>query len=335
MMVSQNKMSFAQISDTAPKAQLIDVHHHFVSSTYKADASARGVAVPGSDWTPEMSLAEMNKSGVAMAMLSQPGQLSGDVQAIRKLARETNEFGARVVRDHPGRFGLFASLPLPDVEGSLKEIEYTLDTLGADGISLLTSYADKRPGDPAFAPVFQELNRRKAVVHFHPTSPSCCSGLIPSVADPVIEWPHDTTRAVVSLLVTGTMLNCREIRFIFSQAGGTLPMLAGRISLASRISNANASKSTINQYMPANFAPQGVEFELQRLYYDIAASTSPAAMAALLKLIPTSQILFGSDFPFVPISSTSLGLTELALPASATAAIQHGNAMNLFRRLNL
>jgi predicted TIM-barrel fold metal-dependent hydrolase len=93
MMVSQNKMSFAQISDTAPKAQLIDVHHHFVSSTYKADASARGVAVPGSDWTPEMSLAEMNKSGVAMAMLSQPGQLSGDVQAIRKLARERMNLG--------------------------------------------------------------------------------------------------------------------------------------------------------------------------------------------------------------------------------------------------
>jgi predicted TIM-barrel fold metal-dependent hydrolase len=114
------------------------------------------------------------------------------------------------------------------------------------------------------------------------------------------------------------MLNCREIRFIFSQAGGTLPMLAGRISLASRISNANASKSTINQYMPANFAPQGVEFELQRLYYDIAASTSPAAMAALLKLIPTSQILFGSDFPFCPSFFDEPGINRIGV-----AGIRH------------
>ena len=231
MMVSQNKLSFAQISDTAPKVQLIDVHHHFVSSAYKADASARGVPVPGSDWTPEMSLAEMNKSGVAMAMLSQPGQLSGNVQAIRKLARETNEFGARVVRDHPGRFGLFASLPLPDVEGSLKEIEYTLETLGADGISLLTSYADKRPGDPAFAPVFQELNRRKAVVHFHPTSPSCCSGLIPSVKDPVIEWPHDTTRRCGELAGDRNDVELSRDPFYFL-AGGRYPSNACRPHLS-------------------------------------------------------------------------------------------------------
>jgi predicted TIM-barrel fold metal-dependent hydrolase len=275
-------------------------------------------------WTPKNSLAEMDQNGVATAIISisTPGVWFGDAQAGRTLARKCNEYSARLVGDHPGRFGFFAAVPLPDTEGSLAEVAYAFDVLKADGIGLMTSYGDKWPGDPAYAPVFEELNRRKAVVYIHPTGPDCCRELIPRVPYVMTELPHDTTRAVTSLLFSGSFGRFRHIRFIFSHAGGTLPMVASRIAR-----QASAVKEL------AEKVPQGVEYELRRLHYEIAGSANRPAMSALMSLVPVSQIMFGSDYPWGRISANVGGLTGLGLSAAELLGIERENAIALFPRL--
>ncbi|HLQ27551.1 MAG TPA: amidohydrolase family protein [Acidiferrobacterales bacterium] len=321
----------AQTPAAGAKPRLIDVHHHIMPPVYMAEARERvlaqvqGILPPAvAEWTPQKALAEMDKNGIATAIVSitSPGIWFGDVQAARSLARKCNDYAAQLIKDYPGRFGLFASVPLPDTEGSLREIEYALEVLKADGIGLMTSYGDKWPGDPAFAPVFDELNRRKAVVYFHPTAPICCQNLMAYVPQTLTEFPHDTTRAVTSLLFSGSLARLRDIRFIFSHAGGTVPMLAGRIARLSGTRKDLAEK-----------VPNGVENELKRLHYEIANSANPSAIAALTKLVPTSQIMFGSDYPFVPIGATAVGMTKLGLSAADLQAIERDNAIALLPRL--
>ena len=214
----------------------IDVHHHILPPDYVAtvgDDRIGPLILAGRtpEWTPAMSVEAMDRNGIATAVtsISAPGLWFGDNEESVRLARLCNEYAASIRRDHPGRFGVFASLPLPDVDASLAEIEYALDTLGADGIGLLTSYGDRYPGDPAFAPVFDELDRRGAAVYFHPTN-APCSQCLPEIPAATLDFPFDTTRAVVSLLYSGTFARCRDIRFIFSHAGGTVPFLAERIA---------------------------------------------------------------------------------------------------------
>jgi len=142
-------------------------------------------------WTPEQAIAAMDKHSVATAVLSLtfPGVWFGDPQAAARTARRVNEYAADLARSHPGRFGRFAAIPLPDTEGGLREIEYVLGVLKADGIGLLTSYDDKWLGHAAYYAVLEELNRRKAVVFVHPTTPLCCRTLLPDLAPVVAEIP--------------------------------------------------------------------------------------------------------------------------------------------------
>ena len=135
------------------------------------------------EWTPAGVLDHMDKTGIATAILSMSpwGPRFKDADAGARSGADCNDYAAQMVRDHPGRFGLFAAMPLPDIDGALHEIAYALDTLKADGIGLMTSYGDKWPGDPDFAPVLEELNRRKAVVYFHPNTPQCCGNLVPGI----------------------------------------------------------------------------------------------------------------------------------------------------------
>jgi predicted TIM-barrel fold metal-dependent hydrolase len=327
----------AQTPPRGTKPRLIDLHHHIMPPDYLAEVRDMTIAswrlagrqesyLPARvlEWSPQNTLAEMDKNGVATSIvsISAPGIWFGNAQAARTLARNINEYGARLIRDYPGRFGLFATAPLPDTEGSLREIAYALDVLKADGIGLMTSYGDKWPGDPAYIPVFEELNRRKAVVYFHPSGPNCCRDLIPNVPYVLTELPHDTTRAITSLLFSGIFRRFSEIRFIFSHAGGTVPMLADRISQYSA-----QMKDLADQ------TPSGIEYELKRLYYEIASSANPAAMAALMKVVNTSHILFGSDYPYVPISHTADGITHLGLSGADLQAIGRDNAITLLPRL--
>src|SRR5262249_37217085 len=210
-----------------------DVHHHFLPKFHVDAMTAPGRRAGGAPpaWSPAASLEEMDKSGIATAVLSiaQPGVWYGDnVEEARRLARELNEYGAKLVADHKGRFGLFAVIAPPDAQGSLKEIAYALDTLKADGIGLLTSYQDKYLGDPSFAPVYEELNRRRALVYVHPTTADCCRGLVPGIPPSSIEYATDSTRTIAHLVFSGTAKRFPDIRWIFSHSGGTLPFLTGR-----------------------------------------------------------------------------------------------------------
>lgn len=321
----------AQMSST-PSPRRVDVHHHFFPPEYreplaewgKQQGVAGGLVAPQRDWSVARALEEMDRGEVATAVLSisTPGIWFGDGEQARHMARLCNEFAAGMAREHRDRFGLFASVPMPDVDVTLAEIAYALDVLKADGIGFMTSYGDIWPGDARFKPVFEELNRRKAVAYFHPLAPNCCGKLQPGIPAALIEYPQDTARAVLSLLFSGVFARYRDIRFIFSHAGGPIPALAGRI--------VNGSKSRKDL---ADIAPEGIERELRRLHYDTANSASAPAMAALLKLVPASQVLFGSDFPYYTVTQNVDGFAALELGQAQRHAIDRGNAERLMPRL--
>lgn len=302
----------------------IDAHHHFSAPGFIAAISARKTNQrPLELWTPGKSIEDMDKSGVATAMIStsEPSVWFGDNDAARKLARECNDYGARLMADHPGRFGMFSTIPLPDVDGSLREIEYSQDTLKADGVCMMTSYQGKYPGDAAFAPVMSELNRRKAVLFFHPVKAECCKDLQPELAPGLIELGTETTRAIASVLFDGTTSRYPDIRFIFSHGGGTMPYLMTRFA-------ALAARPDIAQKLP-----RGLLYEVQKLFFDTANFFNPYPWPALLKLMPVSQILFGTDFPFSSASEVAAGLRDAGLAGKDLQAIERGNALSLFPRL--
>ncbi len=306
------------MADTIIRAnRCVDVHHHFYPPEYleSLDPAARLPMLM--QWSAARTLEDMDAHGVATAILS----LSPPGARDPKLARICNEYGARMAQDHPGRFGLFAAMPMPDVDATLAEIAYALDVLKADGIGLMTSYGDRWPGDPAFDRVFAELNRRKALVYVHPLAPACCRGLMEWVPAPVIEYPFDTTRAIVSLLFSGTFSRFPDIRFTFSHGGGTLPMLAGRIRT-----------SVVGPEARARL-PHGVDHELKKLHYDLAIAAFEPSLAALLAYVPVSQLLLGSDFPYHSVGRTIEGISAAGLDAAALAAIYRGNAERLMPRL--
>jgi predicted TIM-barrel fold metal-dependent hydrolase len=313
-------------------ARRIDVHQHFVSPTFHAALNAKNSAaapIPGlaawRDYSPARAVEQLDRVGIETAMLSitAPGVWFGDVEEARRLAREMNEFAAqRMVGDHRGRFGLFAVLPLPDVEGSLREIEYALDTLEADGVGLLTSYGNAWLGDPSFAPVLDELNRRKSVVYVHPTDAACCQGLLPRVPNQMLEYPMDTMRTITSLIVSETATRCPDVRFIFSHAGGPLIGVAGRL-LGAEMSADNLAKRA---------EPNSRLHHLRRFYYDTAASANPVNMQALKTLVGVAQIVFGTDAPFVDGAPQVRGLQTAGFSAEELARVERGNALGFLPR---
>jgi predicted TIM-barrel fold metal-dependent hydrolase len=308
--------------DATPQPGRVDVHHHMLPPFYmdlrRADPNAGQMPT----WSPSKSLDDMEKNGVTTALLSLAvSGVSFDAgEAGRSLARKSNDFGAELVKDHPASFGLLAALPMPDPKGSLAEMEYALDTLHADGIALLSSYGDKWLGDATYVPVFEELNRRKAVVFVHPNVPNCCANLLAHVPDSSIEFLFDTTRTIESLLVNGTFSRFPNVRFIFSHGGGTMPMLANRMA------------RTFPKDLAAQ-VPNGVLYELKRQYYDIASASNSTSLGALLGVVPSSQVLFGSDFPFLSCGVPAGDLQKSDLPGDTVRAIERNNAASLFGRL--
>ncbi len=314
-------------STTTAAARRIDTHHHFFSPTYVKALDAKGLAVPiVKNWSIARTLDDMDKAGVATALLSvttpQVGFTTEAAEA-QRLARESNEYAAELGRSHPGRFGSFAMLPMQSTDAALAELAYALDVLKADGIGLLTSYGNKWLGSADFTPVMEELNRRKAVLYTHPTVAPCCIDLLPKVPPTVIEFGTDTTRTIVDIVFSGTAARCPDVNFIFSHAGGTLPFLTERLLKAPVI-----DKSLLPR------VPNGVLHELQRFHYDTAWSANRYALPSLLALVGTPQVLFGSDYPYRTGADNVAGLLEYGKFSQADLeAIGRGNALRLLPSL--
>ena len=298
----------------------IDVHHHLYPPDYM---KAVGISMPRT-WTPQTSLDKMDAAGIATSILS-PVQvvvkdtMSGKDQKTRDLVRMNNEYTAKCVRDNPKRFGSFAALPMLDTDGSLKEIAYAYDTLKTDGIGLWTSYMDKWVGSPDFWPIYEELNRRNAVVFYHPSHNACCRNI--SDQSGIIDFDIDTTRAIDSMLFTGTLSKYPNVRHIWSHAGGGFSVLAAR---------------EIDDY-PKNRAdkvPNGVEYEIKKMYFDTAHAGKVPTIDALRDIVPISQILYGSDVPLREYPLTDVPLDEYPrFSEDDWKAINRGNSERLFPRL--
>ena len=274
-------------------------------------------------WSVEGSLAQMDKYGIAVAILSmtQAGDyLYNGTEKGRAAVRQGNEFGAGLMQKHPKRFGLMGGVPLPDIDGTLNEIAYVYDTLKVDAIGIYSNDNRGRwPGDPYFEPMWQELNRRNAIVYMHPLAPNCCGALKYGPAASMLEYDFDVTRAVASIVVNGVMFRYPNIRFVTVHSGGTVPMLAGRMK----------------DRLPAGsekYLPNGLYAELRKWYYDIAHASFPWPMAAMRAFMPESQILFGTDYAPEPMESTIDELPGLKLPRQFERMVLRGNAERLFPR---
>lgn len=301
---------------------IIDVHHHLFPPSL-ADY-LRGklpeFALPGA----ERSLAEMDAGGTASAVISYPASetLGLPQDTLAPMIRKANDFAMSLVGQHRGRYGLFASLPLPHIDASLQEIAHVFDQLHVDGVLLNTSYQSRWLGDPYFAPVLEELNRRKAVAYTHPGPVDCCRNMVPGVHDSIIEFESDTARTIASLLFSGAAERWPSIRFIFSHAGGTMPALIERFRNAKRLN-----------LKLAETMPRGADSYVQAFHYDTAQAANPMALGSLLKLVPVSQVMFGTDFPHRKTAEQIEALSAMQLGAPALDAIFRNNARQLVPRL--
>ena len=324
-------MNDPQPVSSPPLHSAIDVHAHFLTPRLREAMIRTGHDQPDGmpalpQWDPQTALSMMDRTGIRSAVLSvsSPGVLLSDDPAdVRDLARVVNQEGAAIVAQHPDRFGLFASLPLPDVHSAIGEMRYALDDLGADGIALETHYRGIYLGAAEFEPVMKELNDRAAVVHVHPTSPACWPQTSLGRPRPMIEFLFDTTRALTSLALNGVLDRHPAVRFIVAHSGAALPVLADRIA---------AFAFTENPQQPIN-----VLGALRRLYYDVAGFALPRALPALLSLVDTDRLLYGSDYPFTPDWVAS-GLAEAlagtdVLTDDDRVLLSRGNAASLFPRL--
>lgn len=301
---------------------LIDVHHHlFPPELAKVLGSGLPrTALPG----VHRSLSEMNESHTAAAMISYPnsGITRLPEKRLAQLLRNSNDYAMGLVHRYPRRYGLFASIPMPYVEAARAEIARSYDQLHVDGILLLTSYDNKWLGDPSFEPIMRDLNARRAVVFVHPGVSPCCHDLLPGVKDAIVEYETDTARTITSLMFSGTAQRFPDIQFIFCHSGGTMPILIERYTTATKHDSALAKN-----------IPRGVLAYLRSFHYDTAQSANPEALGDLLKLVPSRQVMFGTDFPWRRAPSQVRSLEAMDLSVSEVKGILGKNAQTLIPRL--
>lgn len=311
-------------------AHRIDVHQHVVPPFWAEGLASHGGDPSGTvvpQWTPASAIAFMDSQEIATGILSltAPSVAGWESVERREMARRVNEYTAGLVAERSDRFGNFATLPLPDVEGALQELEYAFDTLPVDGVILLANYAEKYIGDTVFEPLWAELDRRRAVVFVHPGQPPL--PLAQGEAGPLVDYPFDTTRAAVQLVLNGTLDRYPRARIILAHAGGFVPYASYRFAELAHVFRSDASP------------PAAILEKFQRFYFDTALSSGPAALPSLKAFAGADRILFGSDFPYVSSEIAAHFTKNLDsygdLTAEERAAIGHRNAWTLFPRLTL
>lgn len=299
--------------------RIIDVHHHF-EPTYKN--------LDGTAWSPEIACEELDRNAISAA-IGYAGPVFPDAPEVqRKKARELNEWSAGLCSGRRGRFGFFASIPMSDVGASLSEIAHAFDVLHCQGVGISTSYGEAWLGDVTFRPIFEELNRRSAVVFVHPGpgAPSCSarSGSVGgAISPPWLEFPVNTARTILSLLTSGTVQQFPDIKFIFCHGGGVMPSLLGRIAGFSAWSAVGPER------LKALFSA-GIYAEFAKLYFECAQAYAPENFEMLLKVAPPSHLLFGTDYSYFPIAHSVECFGKLRLPDDVRRLIQSENALALF-----
>ena len=303
----------------------IDVHAHFLPEVYREAAVAAGHAQPDGfpelpAWTAAVHVEVMDRLGIATSLLSisSPGvHFGGDADACA-LARQVNQQGHRAAAAHPGRFGLFASLPAPDVDGSIAEIRYCYDHLGVDGVALLTNVGGTYLGDAALEPIFDELDHHHARVFVHPTSPACWEHTSFGRPRPMLEFLFDTTRAVVNLVLNGTVARHPDIEFIIPHAGAALPVIADRVAAFSLVlADVDGAADVMR--------------DLARLHYDLAGFPVPRQLDAILALTTLEHLHYGSDYPFTPDFVVEMGNQALATAGDPPGSVVGALAANTRR----
>jgi 6-methylsalicylate decarboxylase len=310
---------------------LIDVHAHLLPDFYVEQATAAGHAHPDGmggwpTWSVQTHLDLMDRNGIETAMLSMssPGVHFGDDKAAGLLARRVNEYTAELTRDHPGRFGNFVSLPLPDVDASLEEIAFAFDELDAAGVALLTHTHGVYLGDQRLEPVFAELDRRRAVVFLHPTSPVCWEQSALGRPRPMVEYIFDTARTVTDLVMAGVLTRHANMQVIVPHGGGAVPVLADRINEFMRL------------FLPVEETPSlDAVQQLRGLYYDMAGTAFPRQVPALLGLVDPDRMLFGSDYcwtppPLADAHIAAIDAAESPVDGTTWRSLTTANAQRLF-----
>ena len=309
----------------------VDLHHHVIPDFYWEASNEDGNAAGGINpprWSLESAIAYLDEAGidVAVASISTPGVHFGDDTAARSLARQVNEYLAGVKHDRPDRFGGFAVLPLPDVEGSLEQIAYAFDVLELDGVSIFTNAGGRYLGDDRFDPVFMELQRRGAVVFVHPTaSPDPIAHTL-GLPDTLLDYPVDSSRAIAKLHYSNTFARTPDVKYVFVHAGGTIPFVASRFEIVDEMN-----------VIPGQQERGAFADTIARLYWDTASAFSDPVLHMLRSVTGLANVVFGTDYPY-PLDAISIGgLRQLENTAELNdterEALLAGSAARLIPRL--
>jgi 6-methylsalicylate decarboxylase len=310
----------------------VDIHHHLLPDFYRRATEHGGQSVGGvlpAVWTQANALSFMDDAGidVAVASISAPGVHLGNDRAATALARRCNDYLAEMVRSRPDRFGGFAILPLPDIDAALAELARALDELRLDGVVLLTNAAGQYLGEPLYGPLFDELQRRAAVVFIHPTTSPDTAAHTLGLPDSLLDFPADTARTVAQMHYCGTFARTPDVKYVLSHAGGTIPYLAKRFAIIDEMG-----------MLPDQDGFRGTAADtFARLYFDTALSWSDTTLHTLDAVVGLDHVLYGSDYPYLRRDIAVRGRAELAvspeLRAGWAAAVMGSTAATLIPRL--